>query len=720
MHFERTNTWWKPGAEWIRYVTRCQYLLQSGLFAADLCYVVPEGAPSGLPSRGGLRPVPPAGYDYDGCTAEAVLTRMSVQDGRIVLPDGMTYRILVLPQSDTISPALLRKVRDLVQAGATVIGPRPAEAPGLQDYPACDTEVSALADELWGPCDGKTVTEHALGQGRIIWGKPLTELFAEMGLQPDFTSQTKPGSPAVPYIHRTAGEAEIYFVSNQAPRAETVICSFRVADKLPELWHPDTGVIEPAPVFERAGGRTAVTLPFDPAGSVFVVFRKPARDPETLVSLTRDGEPALDPIRPRNLSLQVRKAVYGVFGTSEIPDTVDVTKIVAARVADGKLSVQATNTLAGDPASLVVKQMRVDYTYNGVQASATVDENETMNLPDPAMVKPGEPGVLEIRYALYGVLPEVTGPPPAQPWVDVTDIVASRIQNGALSVVAGNDLAGDPAGFIVKQMRVDYTLNGQDYTTAVGENATLSLPLGTEAAMVVDTTPRTAISTATGAPVLTAWRPGTYVAQTSAGRALRAEVRAVPEPLEVPGAWKLTFPPDLGAPATATFDKLISWSDSDVTGIRYFSGTATYDKDFQVPAALLGAGKALLLDLGDVQVMAHVWLNDTDLGIHWKPPFTLDISRLAKPGANHLRVEVTNLWPNRMIGDEQLPEDASYGGGGNLQAWPDWMLQNKPRTSGRYTLATWKHYRADSPLLPSGLLGPVALRPGVVVSLTTP
>ena len=177
INFERSNTWWEPGKAWISYLSRCEYLLQQGLFVGDLCYFYGEGAPRNLdPAR--LDPAPPKGYDYDGCNADVIMTRMSVKDGRIVLPDGMSYRILVLPKCDRMTPALLMKVAELVHAGATVVGPKPIGSPSLNDYPHCDDQVKQMADELWGDCDGSKVTEHAFGQGKVIWGKQMAQIMA--------------------------------------------------------------------------------------------------------------------------------------------------------------------------------------------------------------------------------------------------------------------------------------------------------------------------------------------------------------------------------------------------------------------------------------------------------------------------------------------------------------------------------------------------------------
>src|SRR5262249_38849621 len=151
LHYERTQTWWNQSRAWHEYLARCQYLLRQGQFVADICYVAPELSPQHWkPPFSALERI---GYGSDVCPGEVVLNRMSGRKGRITLPDGMAYRVLVLPDSETMTPRLLAKVTDLVKAGATVIGFRPFKSPSLSNYPVCDTEVARLADQLWGPCD---------------------------------------------------------------------------------------------------------------------------------------------------------------------------------------------------------------------------------------------------------------------------------------------------------------------------------------------------------------------------------------------------------------------------------------------------------------------------------------------------------------------------------------------------------------------------------------
>ena len=160
----------------------------------------------------------------------------------------------------------------------------------------------------------------------------------------------------------------------------------------------------------------------------------------------------------------------------------------------------------------------------------------------------------------------------------------------------------------------------------------------------------------------------------------------------IQGPWQVSFPANWGAPPQIMLDSLTSWTDSSDSGVKYFSGTATYSKDLDVPQGWLHAGAKVVLDLGKVKEIAELSVNGKSVGgILWKPPFQADITSALKAGTNHLEIKVTNLWPNRMIGDLQ------------------------PGAAKTYTFTDWKFYKPDSPLIESGLLGPVK-----VESLTAP
>jgi hypothetical protein len=186
-------------------------------------------------------------------------------------------------------------------------------------------------------------------------------------------------------------------------------------------------------------------------------------------------------------------------------------------------------------------------------------------------------------------------------------------------------------------------------------------------------------------PYLKVWTPGTYVLHDTTGQPRKLEVAAVPQPVEIAGPWQVRFPKGWGAPESTTFEKLVSWTESDDAGIKYFSGRAVYRKSFEVSPDRLDANSSLKLDLGAVQQVAKVILNGRVLGILWKPPFCLDITDAVRSGKNDLVVEVANTWTNRLMGDSFLPPEQQYAKS-NLHP----VLSRK-----------------ETPLQPSGLLGPV-------------
>ena len=206
---------------------------------------------------------------------------------------------------------------------------------------------------------------------------------------------------------------------------------------------------------------------------------------------------------------------------------------------------------------------------------------------------------------------------------------------------------------------------------------------------------------------LLALEPGLYQAQTAAGKRTERNLTGLPAPVQLGGPWEVRFAPNLGALESATFDRLLSWTARPEPGIKYFSGAATYSKTMQLPPGMLSSTRRIFLDLGRVEVMARVKLNGRDLGLLWKSPFRLDITDAVSSGENRLEVRVINLWPNRLIGDDRLPEDSERNPDGTLKAWPQWLQEGKPSPTGRITFTTWRLWKKTDALLDSGLLGPV-------------
>jgi hypothetical protein len=449
------TTWWGKSKPFMDYLSRCSYLLQQGLFVADACYYYGDQAPNFFPLFHDVPEKPRIkglgkGYDYDVVNTDVILNRMSVKDGRLVLPDGMSYAMMLLPDQVHMPLEVLKKISELVRAGATIVGPRPQTVPGLHNWEKDNTALNKLAGELWGTSNGKTIFENTYGKGRVIWGLSADEVLRKRNIIPDFGVT---GTSDIDYIHRTTNAGEIYFLRNDKDITVTATCRFRVTGMFPEIWDPSTGTISRVADYTKGKGESGFEISLPAHGSIFVVF-------------TRD-------IR-RNLS---------VF----------------------------------------------------------------------------------------------------------TD----------------------------------------DMRDAAGS--------------------------------------------------------------EISGPWKVNFPPNWGAPPSIVFDRLISWTESRDSGIKYFSGTATYHNSFQVDAG--SVNRKLILDLGGVRDLAEVYVNGNSAGILWKKPFRVDISPFVKTGVNDLKIEIVNLWVNRLTGDMLLaPKDRFC------------------KTNQSYmTSEVWPGGDEPFRLQTAGLLGPVTL-----------
>ncbi len=298
-HFTPNITWWEQSSAFFSYLSRCQYMLQEGKFVGDVCFYLGERPPTLAPPKYLISDLG-AGYDCDYINAEVLLKRMAVKDGRIVLPDGMSYRLLVLQNctspseeisrqvgdyqrlevspvpSTEMSVEVIKKIRELVINGATILGAPPATSGAVINFSERDEEVQKIVAEIWGDLNGDTRTERRLGKGRVIWGKTAREVLLADGIKPDFTFTRQDANPdKFDYIHRTTPDADIYFVINRTNKKQTSDFTFRVSGKQPEIWDAVTGEMRDAHSFRQKGDRTTLSLEFDRFGSCFVVFRKP-------------------------------------------------------------------------------------------------------------------------------------------------------------------------------------------------------------------------------------------------------------------------------------------------------------------------------------------------------------------------------------------------------------------------------------------------------------
>jgi hypothetical protein len=291
VEFNRKNAWFPHIDLFTTYLKRCGFMLEQGLNVADVAYFIGEdvpvnAGPFGLnpdAARDGVNvPELPAGYHADYVNSDVIINSMSVKDGRIVLPHGISYRILVLPSFKTMRPELLRGVERLVAAGAVVLGEAPQRSPSLQNYqsklhdtsdtggepaiiPSADEEVTDLAAKMWG--DGN-VKQRSYGKGTILSGMTIAEALATLNIIPDVKTDDN-----LAYAHRTTNGREIYFVANQSNKTILTSPEFRVAGLQPELWNPVTGEIRKLPAYEYTTAKTTtVPLQLEPRESAFIVF----------------------------------------------------------------------------------------------------------------------------------------------------------------------------------------------------------------------------------------------------------------------------------------------------------------------------------------------------------------------------------------------------------------------------------------------------------------
>lgn len=637
VHWERTQTWWNMVGPFHTYLARCQHLLRQGLPVADVCFLVAEGAPQVFrPPPSATRRNPPdrLGYNFDGCAPEVLMDRMTVRKNLLTMPDGMAYRVLVLPDRETITPALLRKIKTLVKDGATVIGPPPAKSPSLRGYPACDDEVGRLARELWGQADGTNGQVHHVGKGCVVWqasqkfnkGDDVAACFANSRWI-WYPSGTPASSAPVGRcaFHRT------FMVENVA-----VLASARVlmtADNSFELWINGKYIGQ--------GDNFHLQYAFDVAGSL-------RSGTNTIVVMASNGGDRPNPaglagalvMQSSAGQIQVVATDSAWLCSTNLPSTTSLGFLDAPATAmelgavgmspwgkpgtlTGELDQYGDYALVMD----VLRGMEVlpDFESSGSlrythRRTATEDLYFVSNDRDQAVEA-------ECKFRVSGRLPEL--------WDPVTGRVRELPRFACREGQTFLNLRFEPA---------------QSYFVVFRKHA--------------------------GA------RPGTG-----------CNFSKITREIELRGPWEVHFDPRWGGPDRVTFAALQDWSLRPEEGIKYYSGTAVYRQTFDWAGTGLADSEegrkdqpaTLWLDLGRVKNLARVRLNGAELGVLWCAPWRVDITRWARSGSNQLEIEVANLWPNRLIGDQSLPVDK------------------------RLTWTTWNPFNKDTPLLESGLLGPVRI-----------
>lgn len=296
--FTRHETWAEQAGPWITYLARSSYMLQQGKFVADVLYFY--GEDNNITALFGEKlPDIPEGYNYDFVNADALVNLLATEKGNLTTPGGMEYRVLALDaNSEQMSLPVLKKIRDLVRAGAIVAGPKPAGTPSLSDD---QSEFQTIVNELWQTDKG----ENIVGQGKVFEGRNLNEVLKYLKISPDFIYEKPLSDSRLLFVHRKAGNADIYWVNNRNARVVETEATFRVEGREPEIWHPETGRIEKAS-YTIKDGTTKVPLHLEANDAVFVVFRLKAK--EATKAIVRPEENQLASIEgPWNVTFQEKR-----------------------------------------------------------------------------------------------------------------------------------------------------------------------------------------------------------------------------------------------------------------------------------------------------------------------------------------------------------------------------------------------------------------------------
>ena len=665
--FNRHNTWFDEGRTWIDYLRRCCFMLQQGTRVADVAYFIGEDTPK---MTGIRHPDLPPGHDFDYINAEVLLEKASARDGRLMLPHGTSYRVLVLPEQETMRPELLQKISNLVEAGAVVFGRPPKRSPSMADYPQCDERIKQLAGAIWGEHADSESGEHPFGRGRVIWGKDLVTLLDGLGVVPDFLSQTP-----LRHTHRSAGERDIYFVANPEPQEIATLATFRVGNRAPTLWRPDSGRIERPAVYESKDGIVRLPMVLGPHASVFVVFGSEPAVAERIVTVERGAEPLLDAT-----AIVQRPATFAATG-----------------------GVAASNFTVSFWARPAVDTTIVSQHFAGVHGMAEPRNEATVATHGSSFggddhagcgIAVGRNGVCVFEHGASYFSPTLSYAVPITGWTHVAVVYENNqprlYLNGRLvhtglqshHEVHPGSPSGSFAGEIGAIEQVHRTLDAREVAELMKSmRRPDELLPGKSVQLVLNEN---------GEVVSLFWECGKYTLVDAQGRKSAVEISDLPQPVEIAGPWDVTFQPPQGDSKKTTFDALLDWKGHSVAAIRYFSGKATYRQTFVLPNSM--AGKRLRLDLGKVHDLATVRLNGKQLATLWMAPWQVDVSEAVQAGENVLEVDLVNSWHNRLAGDADLPPE-------------------ERTTYLRAPSAVPK----GSALKPAGLIGPVTIRAAVQV-----
>jgi hypothetical protein len=551
------------------------------------------------------------GYGFDGCSPKILMDRGAVKDGLIAFPGGTSYRLLVLPQVETMTPGLLAEIRDLVKTGATVVGTPPLKSPSLSGYPACDGEVQALAQDLWASLDApQTATKRSYGKGFVHWGGEL--------------------SPPAPTLQHTSISESKW------------------------IWYPEGNPAQSAPVGTRYFQRI-----------IHVDAKKVLASATAAVSADNEFTLWINGKKVSegdNFTVTVRTPIASLLRPGD-----NVIAVAVANSSGGEPNpagwIGAFDLAYKDGSREVVKTDSKWSTGMAVQPGW-----------EQAVTKPGEWKDALVLGA-YSMAPwnrsgEKQTLPPLYPTYDLTASLLAGMKvkedfTATGPVRYGHRRTNDRDIYFLSNRTGDPIK--ADCRFRVGQGSPqLWDPVTGEQRPLPQFERADGL---TSIPMAFDAFQSFFVVfggkDEKAPSKREKNFRELKLGQELPGAWDVAFDPKWGGPSSAeatagkpgevTFDTLQDWTTRPEPGIKYYSGIATYRKTFNL--AQVPEGKTYL-DLGVVHDMARVKLNGKDLAVVWCAPWRVEVTGAIKAGANQLEIEVVNRWPNRMTGDKQ-PADAN-------------------------------------------------------------
>ncbi|SNR71555.1 Glycosyl hydrolases family 2, sugar binding domain [Lutibacter agarilyticus] len=676
--FNRLNTWWTQSKSYLDYIAKSQYLLQQGNNVADVLFFTGDSSPN---TAFLLPELKKSGYDYDLIGANK-LAELSVKDGKIVTKFGVAYEVLLLPKSDWITEKTLKIIASLVHKGAKVIGAKPTQSPSLTNYPQNDAYIKTTAQALW--------------DSNLIQNISVEEFLNNNKISPDFSIE-EGNATDISFIHRKTANAAIYFIANAKKESTTFTARFRILNKQPELWNSETGEIKELAVWEtNADGTTSIPLTLDSKASVFVVFRENSASESHIVKANMSLE------KPKAVALSNLKIIKAEYGNFLQEGLIDITDKVVKEVHNGKLNFQMSRGFCDcDPAMGYVKEFRLAYQIGDEIKYIHAEEREfvTIDAGDKE---------LKIISAIFGKFkPETKGVPKNFEAFDVTEKIKKQVVSEIYNIKISDDLV---EGKTLKNnnnfLKITFETDGNTRTSIISEGEFLNLNKSISSSEIY---------IEKGNAIWKTPFSGNLSYKTNLGTSKSVKVK-VPKPIVLSENWEVTFPLQNGTSKKKTYKALTSWSEASEEEIQHFSGTAIYEKNFKLSKKQVSKENALELDLGSVGIMAEVIINNQKVATLWKAPFRVDITDYVKKGVNNIKIKITNLWVNRLIGDENFLLDFERKGN-KMKSLPNWLLNNTKRPSKRTTFPSWKHWGKNDELLMSGLLGPVKINVQVVKKL---